>query len=231
MYATHPRGTVYQRATKEKSPNKRHALVPAAEAWMFLHGQRMARAPARSIVARTEGESIDRTTRGWLRRQATKRRRPGLSAEASGKGARSAGGRGKQKRAGTSKAGGSGAKKPQRVLIADDNERIRRELRVVIESHTPCQVCGEAVDGVEAMEKTIQLEPDLLIVDLTMPRMNGLEVAAKLRSKKYARPIMLFTVHADSFPAENAAELSLTVVSKAMDVLLLADEIKKLVSA
>jgi hypothetical protein len=54
--------------------------------------------------------------------------------------------------------------------------------------------------------------------------------AAELRSKKYANPIRLFTVHADYVSAENAEQLSLKVISKATDVWLLADEIKKLVN-
>lgn len=72
----------------------------------------------------------------------------------------------------------------QTILIADDNERIRWERRSVIESHTPCRVCGEATDGRQAVEKARALQPDLLILDLTMPAMNGLEVATELRSTK-----------------------------------------------
>jgi two-component system, NarL family, nitrate/nitrite response regulator NarL len=70
---------------------------------------------------------------------------------------------------------------PKSVLIVDDHEAIRRELRRLFESHSEFTVCGEAVDGAEALSKAQQLSPDLIILDFSMPEMNGLEAAAALQ--------------------------------------------------
>jgi DNA-binding NarL/FixJ family response regulator len=67
------------------------------------------------------------------------------------------------------------------VLIVDDHEAIRRELRRVFQSDPEFTVCGEAVDGADAISKAQQLSPDLIILDFAMPEMNGLEAAAALQ--------------------------------------------------
>ena len=70
---------------------------------------------------------------------------------------------------------------PKSVLIVDDHEAVRRELRRLFQSQPDFTVCGEAVDGVDAISKAEQLSPDLVILDLAMPEMNGLEAAGALR--------------------------------------------------
>jgi DNA-binding NarL/FixJ family response regulator len=70
---------------------------------------------------------------------------------------------------------------PKSVLIVDDHEAVRRELRRLFQSRPEFTVCGEAGDGVEAISKAEQLSPDLVILDLAMPEMNGLEAAGALR--------------------------------------------------
>jgi two-component system, NarL family, nitrate/nitrite response regulator NarL len=67
------------------------------------------------------------------------------------------------------------------VLIVDDHEAVRRELRRLFQSQSEFTVCGEAADGADAISKAEQLNPDLVILDLAMPEMNGLEVAGALR--------------------------------------------------
>ena len=79
------------------------------------------------------------------------------------------------------------------ILIVDDHEPIRKIVRHVLESETGFEVCGEAVDGYDAIEKAQQLKPDLIILDLSMPRMNGLEAAQKLKKMLPQTPIVLFT--------------------------------------
>ena len=64
---------------------------------------------------------------------------------------------------------------PVQILIADDHALFRRSLRTLIESRPDWRVCGEAVDGRDAVEKTKQLHPDVILMDVTMPRMNGLD--------------------------------------------------------
>src|ERR1700731_5134354 len=84
---------------------------------------------------------------------------------------------------------------PKRILIADDNEDIRRVIRWFLESRTACEVCGEAVDGVDAIEKARTLHPDLIVMDLSMPVMNGLEAGAVLKAMLPKVPIVMYTVH------------------------------------
>lgn len=67
-----------------------------------------------------------------------------------------------------------------RILVVDDSATIRDGLRYMLENHADWEVCGEAADGIEAIEKYRQLTPDLLVVDVSMPRLNGLEASREL---------------------------------------------------
>jgi len=67
-----------------------------------------------------------------------------------------------------------------RILLADDHEIVRRGLRSLLEKHEGWEVCGEASDGREAIEKALQLRPDVVIVDIGMPNLNGLDTTRQL---------------------------------------------------
>lgn len=82
---------------------------------------------------------------------------------------------------------------PTRILIADDDASIRGLLRRVLEDHPDWQVCGEAANGRDAIQKTEQLAPDVLVIDLAMPQMNGLQAAREI-SKSSPLPMLLLTV-------------------------------------
>jgi DNA-binding NarL/FixJ family response regulator len=82
-----------------------------------------------------------------------------------------------------------------KFLIADDSETIRTVLRTFLESQEGFEVCGEAVDGVDAIEKAKELHPDLIILDLAMPRMNGAAAASVLKRRLPKIPIVLFTIY------------------------------------
>jgi DNA-binding NarL/FixJ family response regulator len=84
---------------------------------------------------------------------------------------------------------------PRSILVVDDHEVIRRQLRSLFNSHPDFTICGEAVHGVDAIEKAQQLSPDLIILDLSMPEMNGLEVACALRYILPGVPLFLLTAH------------------------------------
>jgi DNA-binding NarL/FixJ family response regulator len=84
---------------------------------------------------------------------------------------------------------------PRSVLIVDDHEAIRRGLRSLFRTHPEFRICGEAVDGVDAIQKAQELCPDLVILDLAMPEMNGLEAAAALKYILPDVPLFLLTAH------------------------------------
>jgi DNA-binding NarL/FixJ family response regulator len=83
---------------------------------------------------------------------------------------------------------------PARVLIADDHEAMRRGLKAAMSS-AGLQVCGEAANGREAVERTIELKPDLIILDLTMPVMGGFDAAREIRKKAPSVKVVVFTMH------------------------------------
>jgi len=81
-----------------------------------------------------------------------------------------------------------------RVFIVDDNPSVRTEIRAQLEA-SGFAVCGEAFDGLNAVEQAPVLRPDLIILDLSMPRMNGLDAARELHSLCPNVPILLNTMH------------------------------------
>ena len=81
------------------------------------------------------------------------------------------------------------------ILIVDDSLPVRRLLRSFVESRTNFDVCGEAVNGVDAIDKARTLHPDLIVMDLSMPVMNGLEAGAVLKAMLPKIPIVMYTVH------------------------------------
>ncbi len=83
-----------------------------------------------------------------------------------------------------------------RILIADDSKMIRRNLRSFLEVNPNWQVCDETIDGREAVQKTKQLIPDLIILDLAMPVMNGLHAAREISQLLPSVPIVLYSMYA-----------------------------------
>ena len=68
-----------------------------------------------------------------------------------------------------------------RTLIVEDHEALRALLRSLLESQTQCVVIGEASDGLQGVEKAQELEPDLILLDLALPKLNGMEAARRIR--------------------------------------------------
>lgn len=80
---------------------------------------------------------------------------------------------------------------PVRVLIVDDHEITRRTIRSFLISYPEWQICGEAVDGVEAVEKAKSLRPDVILMDVSMPRMNGLEATKAIKKNNPEAKIII----------------------------------------
>jgi DNA-binding NarL/FixJ family response regulator len=84
-----------------------------------------------------------------------------------------------------------------RILVADDQEAIRKRVRSILVSHGGFEVCAEAANGKEAIEKAQVLKPDLIILDITMPITNGLDAARTIKRMLPKTPIVILSVHKD----------------------------------
>ncbi|MHB8654122.1 MAG: response regulator [Terriglobia bacterium] len=82
-----------------------------------------------------------------------------------------------------------------RILIADDHEMVRRGIRAVMEAQSEWEVCGEAPTGRGAVEKAKQLKPDLVILDISMPDLNGLEATRQILKAIPKIEILILTIH------------------------------------
>ena len=84
-----------------------------------------------------------------------------------------------------------------RILLADDHEVLRTGLRALIETRPGWKVVAEARDGLEALKAAETTKPDIVVLDYSMPVMNGLEVARQLRARPRRPEILIFTMHDD----------------------------------
>jgi DNA-binding NarL/FixJ family response regulator len=117
---------------------------------------------------------------------------------------------------------------PESILIVDDEPAIRKGTRKFLESETQYEVCGEAVDGVDAIEKARDLRPDLIILDMSMPRMNGLQAARVLRKEMGNVPIILFTMHLSAVSSAEVHACVSSVVCKTDGLVTLVKQVDAL---
>jgi two-component system, NarL family, response regulator NreC len=82
-----------------------------------------------------------------------------------------------------------------RILIADDNQLVRRGVAEILASLADCDVCGEASNGLEAFQKSLEMRPDLVLLDISMPGTNGLETARLLRQEIPEIKILIMSHH------------------------------------
>jgi DNA-binding NarL/FixJ family response regulator len=112
-----------------------------------------------------------------------------------------------------------------RILVADDHEVVRRGVCALLQSHPGWEICGEVADGREAVEKVAELRPDVVILDIGMPRLNGLEAARQILKTDPRQRILVLTI--------SDAEQMVQEVLKAgaRGFLLKSDAAKEVVSA
>lgn len=94
-----------------------------------------------------------------------------------------------------------------RILVVDDHPSFRHTLRAFLELNPNWEVCGEAADGCEAVSKTTELHPDVILMDLDMPGLNGLEATRKIHENCPSVRILILTLHDNSI-LSRVAELS-----------------------
>ena len=84
--------------------------------------------------------------------------------------------------------------KALRILIADDHEVVRHGLRALLEAREGWEICGEGVDGRDAVAKAAQLKPDLVILDIGMPNLNGLDAARQILRAEPRTTVLILTI-------------------------------------
>jgi CheY-like chemotaxis protein len=119
-------------------------------------------------------------------------------------------------------AGKAGEKVPKRIMIVDDGQEVRQVIRAIFEARTDYEICGEASNGAEAIEKALALKPDLLLLDVAMPMLNGVEAASVLAGSLPKMPIVLYTMY------NELLGLSLATAVGAKAVISKADGISRL---
>ena len=98
-----------------------------------------------------------------------------------------------------------------RVLIADDNPQVRQELRTLLPLAADLEIVGEAADGLEATRLAQTLEPDVILLDLEMPVMDGYQAARQIRAACPSCRLVALTVYGDAASRDQAAEAGVDV--------------------
>jgi DNA-binding NarL/FixJ family response regulator len=114
-----------------------------------------------------------------------------------------------------------------RVLLADDNPTIRRMVRTTLQRHAHIEVCGEAETGAEAVEKAKETVPDVAVLNITMPVLNGFEAAREIKKHVPQSAIVILSTHADKYFVEEAKKIGVRAYvskSKVSDALIEAVE-------
>ena len=118
---------------------------------------------------------------------------------------------------------------PKSVLVVDDNASIRQALCRVFTSEAEFDLCGEAENGREAIEKAQVLHPDLIVMDLSMPVMNGIDAARTLKTLMPMVPVIIFSEYSDVFSEQEARSAGISaLVSKSEHVSVLMERVRAL---
>lgn len=118
-----------------------------------------------------------------------------------------------------------------RVLIADDNPWIRKALRTLIEHHSNWEVCAEAEDGSQAVERAREYQPDVVIMDFRLPSMNGLDAGKAILASSPKIAMLLITFYGSEELAEAAAQAGFRAVLSKSELMNLDHAIESAVAA
>jgi DNA-binding NarL/FixJ family response regulator len=93
-----------------------------------------------------------------------------------------------------------------RILIVDDHEVVRQGVRMILSARPQWEVVGEAVNGKEALEQAKKLDADVIIMDITMPEMSGIEATREIAKMKLRSAVLIFTMHESKNLADTVRE-------------------------
>jgi DNA-binding NarL/FixJ family response regulator len=114
------------------------------------------------------------------------------------------------------------------ILIVDDLAHVRRELRTILELTPGLEVAGEAADGLEAVRQAEALHPDVVLMDLVMPGLDGIEATRQIKTRGLARSVVVVTLYAGPAARERAAQAGADAfVEKGTDITALVDAIRR----
>src|SRR4029077_8982267 len=120
----------------------------------------------------------------------------------------------------------------KRILIADDSKIVRQFVRTRVETRSDQLICAEAVDGLDAIRVAEEIKPDVIVIDLCMPKMDGLQAAAVMHGMLPRVPIILYTLHKEIVSEKRAQAAGIrAVVSKMDEIDVLLRKIQNFVGA
>jgi len=115
------------------------------------------------------------------------------------------------------------------ILIVDDNDHIRLSLCEQFKREADFEICGEAENGKEAIAKALELHPDLIVLDLSMPVMNGVDAARELKRLMPSVPLIIYSTFGDAFGEQQARSIGISeVVSKSQPAAILVNKARSL---
>jgi DNA-binding NarL/FixJ family response regulator len=118
---------------------------------------------------------------------------------------------------------------PHTILIVDDNALIRGLVRSYIEQSADLRVCGEAENGQDGIRKARQLHPDLIVLDLSMPVMNGIDAAQILKKLMPRVPLIIFSEYSEVFSEKEARSVGISaLISKSDHISVLVSNAREL---
>jgi DNA-binding NarL/FixJ family response regulator len=125
--------------------------------------------------------------------------------------------------------GSKGSTMAKTILIVDDNAHIRLALCELFKRESDFEVCGEAENGKEAIAKALELHPDLIVLDLSMPVMNGLDAARELKRLMPTVPLIMYSEFGDVFGEQQARLVGISeLVSKSQPAAILVNKARSL---
>jgi DNA-binding NarL/FixJ family response regulator len=93
-----------------------------------------------------------------------------------------------------------------RVIIADDHTLVRRSIHALLDRAVDIEVVGEAQDGIEVLELTRELKPDLVIMDVSMPKLNGIAATAQIQKQELSSKVVILSMHANQTLVQKALQ-------------------------